>query len=105
MKKDSKGNQAKYVELNLFPEEIEDHQKDSISSDSKENHTSSDKEYDLTDLFEKDSLFLQKQDHLHTKSVSSLYQDLAFAEWGSLHYHYFMMQICRRGVFLCSKRP
>ena len=34
MKKDSKGNQAKYVELNLFPEEIEDHQKDSISSDS-----------------------------------------------------------------------
>ena len=49
MKKDSKGNQAKYVELNLFPEEIEDHQKDSVSSDSKENHTSSDKEYDLTD--------------------------------------------------------
>ena len=45
MKKDSKGNQAKYVELNLFPEEIEDHQKDSVSSDSKENHTSSDKEY------------------------------------------------------------
>ena len=31
MKKDSKGNQAKYVELNLFPEEIEDYQKDSIS--------------------------------------------------------------------------
>lgn len=82
MKKDSKGNQAKYVELNLFPEEIENHQKDSISSDSKENHTSSDKEYDLTDLFEKDSLFLQKQEHLHTKSVSSPYQDLAFAEWG-----------------------
>ena len=53
MKKDSKGNQAKYVELKLFPEEIEDHQKDSISSDSKENHTSSDKEYDLTDLFER----------------------------------------------------
>ena len=53
MKKDSKGNQAKYVELNLFPEEIEDHQKDSVSSDSKENHTSSDKEYDLTDLFER----------------------------------------------------
>ena len=51
MKKDSKGNQAKYVELNLFPEEIEDYQKDSISSESKENHTSSDKEYDLTDLF------------------------------------------------------
>ena len=53
MKKDSKENQAKYVELNLFPEEIEDHQKDSVSSDSKENHTSSDKEYDLTDLFER----------------------------------------------------
>ena len=53
MKKDSKVNQAKYVELNLFPEEIEDHQKDSISSESKENHTSSDKEYDLTDLFER----------------------------------------------------
>ena len=50
MKKDSKGNQAKYVELNLFPEEIEDHQKDSVSSDSKENHTSSDKEYDLKDF-------------------------------------------------------
>ena len=50
MKKDSKGNQAKYVELNLFPEEIEDHQKDSVSSDSKENHTSSDKEYDLTNV-------------------------------------------------------
>ena len=53
MKKDSKVNQAKYVELNLFPEEIEDHQKDSISSESKEKHTSSDKEYDLTDLFER----------------------------------------------------
>ena len=52
MKKDLKENQAKYVELKLFPEEIEDHQKDSVSSDSKENHTSSDKEYDLTDLFE-----------------------------------------------------
>ena len=33
MKKESKVNQAKYVELNLFPEEKEDHQKDSISSD------------------------------------------------------------------------
>ena len=53
MEQDSKGNQAKYVELNLFPDEIENHQKDSISSDSKENHTSSDKEYDLTDLFER----------------------------------------------------
>ena len=53
MKKNSKVNQAKYVELNLFPEEIDDHQKDSISSESKENHTSSDKEYDLTDLFER----------------------------------------------------
>ena len=30
MKKESKVNQAKYVELNLFPEEKEDHQKDSI---------------------------------------------------------------------------
>ena len=27
MKKESKVNQAKYVELNLFPEEKEDHQK------------------------------------------------------------------------------
>ena len=53
MKKNTKVNQAKYVELNLFPEEIEDHLKDSISSESKENHTSSDKEYDLTDLFER----------------------------------------------------
>ena len=41
MKKESKVNQAKYVELNLFPEEKEDHQKDSISSDSKENHLKS----------------------------------------------------------------
>ena len=31
MKKESKVNQAKYVELNLFPEEKEDHQKNSIS--------------------------------------------------------------------------
>ena len=53
MEQDSKGNQAKYVELNLFPEEIEDYQKDSISSESKEKHTSSDKEYDLKDLFER----------------------------------------------------
>ena len=53
MKKDSKGNQAKYVELNLFPEEIEDHQKDSISSENMESDTSPDKEYDLTDLFER----------------------------------------------------
>ena len=52
MKKESKVNQAKYVELNLFPEEIEDHQKDSISSDDMESNTSPDKEYDLTDLFE-----------------------------------------------------
>lgn len=61
MKKDSKGNQAKYVELNLFPEEIENHQKDSISSDSKENHTSSDKEYDLTDLFERILFFYKSK--------------------------------------------
>lgn len=53
MKKDPKGNQAKYVELNLFPEEIEDHQKDSISSEDMESDTSPDKEYDLTDLFER----------------------------------------------------
>ena len=33
MKKESKVNQAKYVELNLFPEEKEDHQKNSISSE------------------------------------------------------------------------
>ena len=53
MKKDSKGNQAKYVELNLFPEEKEDHQKASISSEDMESDTSPDKEYDLTDLFER----------------------------------------------------
>lgn len=52
MKKESKVNQAKYVELNLFPEEIEEHQKDSISSDDMESDTSPDKEYDLIDLFE-----------------------------------------------------
>jgi len=44
MRKDSKGNQAKYVELNLFPEEKEDHQKDSISSENMESDTSPDKE-------------------------------------------------------------
>ena len=53
MKKDSIETQARYVELDLFPEEIEDHQKDSISSENKENHTSPIKEYDLTDLFER----------------------------------------------------
>lgn len=53
MKKESKVNQAKYVELNLFPEEEEDHQKDSISSEDMESDTSPDKEYDLTDLFER----------------------------------------------------
>ena len=51
MRKDSAVSQPKYVELDLFSKEEEDHQKDSISSESKENHTSSDKEYDLTDLF------------------------------------------------------
>ncbi len=40
MKKESKVNQAKYVELNLFPEEKEDHQKDSISSENMESDTS-----------------------------------------------------------------
>ena len=53
MKKDSRANHARYVELNLFPEEKEDHQKDSVSSENKEKHTSPDKEYDLTDLFER----------------------------------------------------
>ena len=53
MKKESKVNQAKYVELNLFPEEKEDHQKDPISSEDMESETSPDKEYDLTDLFER----------------------------------------------------
>lgn len=37
MKKDSRANHARYVELNLFPEEKEDHQKDSVSSENKEN--------------------------------------------------------------------
>ena len=53
MKKESKVNQAKYVELNLFPEEKEDYQKDSISSEDMESDTSPDKEYNLTDLFER----------------------------------------------------
>ena len=53
MEQESKVNQAKYVELNLFPEEKEDHQKDSISSEDMESETSPDKEYDLTDLFER----------------------------------------------------
>ena len=54
MKKDSRANHARYVELNLFPEEKEeDHHKDSVSSENKENHTSPDKEYNLTDLFER----------------------------------------------------
>ena len=53
MKKDSRANHARYVELNLFPEEKEDHLKDSVSSENKENHTSPDKEYDLTGLFER----------------------------------------------------
>ncbi len=53
MKKDSRANHARYVELNLFSEEKEDHQKDSVSSENKEKHTSPDKEYDLTDLFER----------------------------------------------------
>ena len=53
MKKDSRANHARYVELNLFPEEKEDYQKDSVSSENKENHTSPDKEYDLTELFER----------------------------------------------------
>ncbi len=53
MKNDSRANHARYVELNLFPEEKEDHLKDSVSSENKENHTSPDKEYDLTGLFER----------------------------------------------------
>ena len=51
MRKDSAVSQPKYIELDLFPAEEEDHQKDSISSESKVNHTSPDKEYDLTELF------------------------------------------------------
>ena len=53
MKKDSIETQARYIEKDLFPEEIEDHQKDSISSENMEKHTSPIKEYDLTDLFER----------------------------------------------------
>ena len=53
MKKDSRANHARYVELNLFPEEKEDYQKDTVSSENEENHTSPDKEYDLTGLFER----------------------------------------------------
>ena len=52
MKKDSRVTQVRYVEQDLFPEEIEEHQKDSISSDDMESDTSPDKEYDLIDLFE-----------------------------------------------------
>ena len=47
MKKDSRANHARYVELKLFPEEKEDYQKDTVSSENEENHTSPDKEYDL----------------------------------------------------------
>ena len=53
MKKDSRVNHARYVELNLFPEEKENLLKDTVSSENKENHTSPDKEYDLTGLFER----------------------------------------------------
>ena len=53
MSKDSKEKQTRYVELDLFSEEKEDHLKDSVSSENKENDTSPDKEYDLTDLFER----------------------------------------------------
>ena len=53
MKKDSRAKHARYVELNLFPEEKEDYQKDTVSSENEENHTSPDKEYDLTGLFER----------------------------------------------------
>ena len=51
MRKNSAVNQPKYVELDLFSAEEKVHQKDSISSESKENHTSPGKEYDLTELF------------------------------------------------------
>ena len=51
MRKDSAVSQPKYIELDLFSAEEENHQKDSISSESKVNHTSPDKEYDLTELF------------------------------------------------------
>ena len=54
MKKDSKGNQAKYVELNLFPRgDRGSSERLCLLRHVKKNHTSSDKEYDLTDLFEK----------------------------------------------------
>ena len=53
MGKDSKVNQAKYVELNLFSEEKKDNLKGSVSSVNKGDHTSPDKEYNLTDLFER----------------------------------------------------
>lgn len=36
MKKDSRANHARYVELNLFPEEKEDYQKDTVSSENEE---------------------------------------------------------------------
>ena len=45
--------QTRYVELDLFSEEKEDYLKDSVSSENKESVTSPDKEYDLTDLFER----------------------------------------------------
>ena len=37
----------------MFPEEKEDLLKDTVSSENEENHTSPDKEYDLTGLFER----------------------------------------------------
>ena len=36
MKKDSRANHARYIELNLFPEEKEDYQKDTVSSENEE---------------------------------------------------------------------
>ena len=53
MSKDSKKTQTRYVELDLFSEEKEDHLKDSASSENKESDTSPDNDYDLTNLFER----------------------------------------------------
>ena len=53
MRKDSAVSQPKNIEKDLFSAEEENHQKDSISSEDMESNTSPDKEYDLTDLFER----------------------------------------------------
>ena len=84
MKKDSRANHARYVELNLFPEEKEDYQKDSVSSENKENHTSPDKEYDLTDLFERLSKSAFRSRFHLSKGIRNILQQRAWQPYVSM---------------------